>query len=69
MLLERSERANSDVAAGVVNGRIDYFSGRVDERFRNLLAKFGPQEVTWVPGGSGPLPLSLIYPTDVEGRF
>jgi hypothetical protein len=32
MLLERSEHANSDMAAGVVNGRRDNFSGRVDEQ-------------------------------------
>ena len=32
MLLERSEHANSDMAAGVVIWRRDNFSGRVDDQ-------------------------------------
>ena len=52
---ERSEHANSDMAAGVVNGRRDNFSGLVDDQFRFYLGKFHSQEVPWVPGGSGPL--------------
>ena len=68
MLLERSEHANSDMAAGVVNGRRDNFSGRVDDQCRYLLGKFRPQEVPWVPGGSGPS--SCPYsPECVEGTF
>ena len=51
---ERSEHANSDLAAGVVTCRRYSFTGRVDDQCRYLLAKFRPQEVPWVPRGSGP---------------
>ena len=44
------------MVAGVINGRRDDFSGRVDDQCHYLLAKFRPQEVPWVPGGSGPPP-------------
>ena len=47
------------MVAGVINGRRDDFSGRVDDQCRYLLAKFRPQEVPWVPGGSGPPPGSI----------
>ena len=46
---EEREHANSDMAAGVVNGRRDNFSGHVDDQCRYLLAKFRPQEVPWIP--------------------
>ena len=65
---ERSEHANSNMAAGVVTWRRDKFSGRVDDQCRYLLAKFRPQEVPWVPGGSGPS--SCPYSAEcVEGKF
>ena len=51
---ERSEHANSDLAAGVVTSRRGGFMGRVDDQCRYWLAKFRPQEVPWVPRGSGP---------------
>ena len=53
---EEREHANADMAAGVANGRRDIFSGLVDDQCRYWLAKFRPQEVPWVPGGSGPPP-------------
>jgi hypothetical protein len=68
MLLERSEHANSNMAAGVVNGRRDNFTGLVRDQFHLDLGKFRSQEVPWVPGGSGPS--SWPYSAEcVEGEF
>ena|SRR5215208_3735168 len=69
MLLERSEHANSDMAAGVVTWRRDNFSGLVDDQCRYYLGKFRPQEVPWVPGGSGPSTSCPYSPECVEGKF
>jgi hypothetical protein len=48
------------MAAGVVTCRRDNFSGLVDDQCSYLLAKVRPQEVPWVPRGSGPF-LALIH--------
>ena len=42
---ERSEHANSNMAAGVVNGRRDNFSGLVDDQCRYYLVH--DQETFW----------------------
>src|SRR5215208_2327334 len=66
MLLERSEHANSDMAAGVVTWRRDNFSGLVDDQCRYYLGKFRPQEVPRSLEAPA-LPLALIHPSAWKG--
>src|SRR5215207_2469311 len=57
------------MAAGVLTWRRDNFSGGVDDQCRYLLAKFRPQEVPWVPGGSGPSSSCPYSPKCVDVEF
>jgi hypothetical protein len=66
---EEPEHANSYMAAGVVTWRRDDFSGGVDDQCRYLLGKFRPQEVPWVPGGSGPSSSCPYSPECVDVEF
>ena len=66
---EEREHANSDMAAGVLTWRRDDFSGGVDDQCRYLLGKFRPQEVPWVPGGSGPSSSCPYSPECVDAYF